>query len=132
MRLKASHSLISAYPACQASSPPTLLSTASVHEGLYFTVTFFWFVFVFALNFLFLKSTYDKESAYQCKRQGFDHWVGRSPRQGNGSPVFLPGKFHGQRSWQATVHGVAKSWTHLSDQNNNTCLLMVYILACGF
>ena len=79
----------------------------------------FWFVFVFALNFLFLKSTCDKESAYQCKRQRFDPWVGRSPRQGNGNPVFLPGKFHGQRSWQATVHGVAKSWTQLSDQNNN-------------
>ena len=30
------------------------------------------------------------------------------------TPVFLPGKFHRQRSWQATVHGVAKSWTRLS------------------
>ena len=29
--------------------------------------------------------------------------------------VFLPGKFHGQReAWQATVHGVEKSWTGLS------------------
>ena len=30
-------------------------------------------------------------------------------------PVFLPGKSHGQRSLQAIVHAVAKSWTQLSD-----------------
>ena len=24
------------------------------------------------------------------------------------TPVFLPGKSHGQRSWQATVHGLAR------------------------
>ena len=35
---------------------------------------------------------------------------GRSP----GSPVFLPGKFHGKGAWQATVHGVTKSQTQLS------------------
>ena len=27
------------------------------------------------------------------------------------TPVFLPGEFRGQRSWEATVHGIAKSWT---------------------
>ena len=27
---------------------------------------------------------------------------------GNPTPVFLPVKSHGQRAWQATVHGVAK------------------------
>ena len=27
-------------------------------------------------------------------------------------PVFLPGESHGHRgAWQATAHGVAKSWT---------------------
>ena len=30
------------------------------------------------------------------------------------TPVFLPGEVHGQ-TWQATVHGVAKSWTWLSN-----------------
>ena len=30
------------------------------------------------------------------------------------TPVFLPGKFHGQRSMAATVHGVTKSWTQRS------------------
>ena len=24
------------------------------------------------------------------------------------TPIFLPGKIHGQRAWQATVHGVLK------------------------
>ena len=30
------------------------------------------------------------------------------------SPVFLLGKFHGQRTWQTTVLGVTKSWIRLS------------------
>ena len=34
---------------------------------------------------------------------------GRSPGEGNGIPVLLPGKSHEQRSLRATVHGVAKS-----------------------
>ena len=36
---------------------------------------------------------------------------GRSTGVGNGSPLFLLGKFHRQRSLWATVHGVAKNWT---------------------
>ena len=44
-----------------------------------------------------------KESPWECrrlKRQGFDLWVGRIPwrRKWQPTPVFLPGKFHGQRS----------------------------------
>ena len=44
-----------------------------------------------------------KESAYQClrcKRQGFDPWVGKIPRRRKWqpTPVFLPGKSHGQKS----------------------------------
>ena len=32
------------------------------------------------------------------------------------TPVFLPGKFHGQKSLaEPTVHGISKSWTQLSD-----------------
>ena len=30
-------------------------------------------------------------------------------------PVFLPGEFHGQRSLVATIHGITKSQTRLSD-----------------
>ena len=45
-----------------------------------------------------------KESAWKCRRHrrlGFDPWVGKIPRVGSGNlptPVFLPGKSHGQRS----------------------------------
>ena len=31
------------------------------------------------------------------------------------TPVLLPGESHGGGSWWAAVHGVAKSWTGLSD-----------------
>ena len=36
--------------------------------------------------------------------------LGRFLGEGNGkaTPLLLPGKSHGQRTWQATVHGVAK------------------------
>ena len=41
-----------------------------------------------------------KESACQCKRHGFDSWIERIPwrRKWQSTPVFLPGKFHRQRS----------------------------------
>ena len=29
-------------------------------------------------------------------------------RKGQPTPVFLPEEFHGQRSWGATVHGIAR------------------------
>ena len=53
-----------------------------------------------------------KESTCQCRRCGFDPWVGKIPwrKKWQPTPVFSPGKSHGQRSWWATVHGVAKSW----------------------
>ena len=41
-----------------------------------------------------------KEPTCQCKRCGFDLWVGKIPwrRKWQYTPVFLPGKSHGQRS----------------------------------
>ena len=41
-----------------------------------------------------------KESACQCKRHRFDPWFGKIPsrRKSQPTPVFLPGKSHGQRS----------------------------------
>ena len=36
-------------------------------------------------------------------------------RQWHPTPVLLPGKSHGWRSLLAAVHGVARSWTRLSD-----------------
>ena len=41
-----------------------------------------------------------KESSCQCRRCGFDPWVLKVPWRGKWqpTPVFLPGKLHGQRS----------------------------------
>ena len=62
----------------------------------------------------------DKEPTYQCKRLKrcrFDPWVQKLSwrRAWQPSPGFLPGESHGQRSWGATVHRVAKSGTRLRD-----------------
>ena len=40
-----------------------------------------------------------KESACQCRRHRFNTWIGKIPwrRKWQLSPVFFPGKFHGQR-----------------------------------
>ena len=41
-----------------------------------------------------------KESTCQCRRRGFYLWVQKTPwrRKWQPTPVFLPGKSHGQRS----------------------------------
>ena len=42
----------------------------------------------------------DKSNCLQCRRQGFDLWVGKIPwrRKWQPTPVLLPEKFHGWRS----------------------------------
>ena len=49
------------------------------------------------------------------KRRRFDPWIEKIPwrRVWQSTPVFLPGESHRERSLQATVHRVAKSWTWL-------------------
>ena len=71
--------------------------------------------------------TSDKESTCQCRDardMGSIAGSGRFPEEGNGNPilVFLPGKFHGERRWQATVHGVAKSHTQLNTHTRHIIL----------
>ena len=60
-----------------------------------------------------------EESACQCKRCGFDPWVGRISwrRKWKSTPAFLPGKFHGQRILWATVHEIEELDT--TEQLNN-------------
>ena len=66
-----------------------------------------------------------KESpACQCRRHRrhrFNPWVSKIPcrRKWQLTPVFLPGKSHGQGSSQATVHKAAKSWPRLSEQQQH-------------
>ena len=58
----------------------------------------------------------------QCGRPGFDPWVGKIPwrRKWQPIPVFLPGEPMDGGAWWATIHGVAKSQTQLSNQNIHT------------
>ena len=44
-------------------------------------------------------------------------------RRHNNTPICLPGEFHGQRSLQATVQGVAKSQTGLNQLSMYACTL---------
>ena len=58
-----------------------------------------------------------KASAYNAGDLGSVPGLGRSPGEGNGNPLqdsCLENSMEGG-VWWATVHGVAKSWTRLSD-----------------
>ena len=59
---------------------------------------------------------------------GSDPWVGKIPwrRKWLLTPVFLPGESHEQRAWRATVHGVAKSQTWLSDWRVAAKVLIIH------
>ena len=55
-----------------------------------------------------------KESACQCRRHGFDPWVGKIPwrRKWQPTPVFLPGESHRQRSLAGCSHKEADRTEH--------------------
>ena len=60
-----------------------------------------------------------KESTCQCRRHGFDPWVRKIPLEkeiATHSNFLQTEKLMDGGAWQATVHGVAKSWTGLSNQ----------------
>ena len=64
------------------------------------------------------KSSYDgKESACGVGNVGSIPGSGRSPEKGYGNPLqcsCLENSMDGG-TWQAIVHGIAKSWTQLGD-----------------
>ena len=70
--------------------------------------------------------TNGKESTCQCRRHKkhrLDPWVGKIPwrRIQQPTPVFLPGKSHGQRNLAGyIVHVVSKSWTQLKRFSTHT------------
>ena len=86
------------------------LHVCFIHYALlYYTWTF--------LKVGFPDGSVVKKSACQCRRSGFDPWSGKSLGGGNGNPLqysCLKNPLdRGAR--RATVRGVAKSWTGLSD-----------------
>ena len=68
------------------------------------------------------------ESAHDAGRWGSIPGSGRSP--GVGNPLQYPclENAMGREAWQATVHGVAKSWTQLSNLHFHFSLcVFIYI-----
>ena len=61
----------------------------------------------------FLSGSDGKESACHAADSGLIPGLGRSPGEGNGYPLqyFCLENSMDRGTWQATVHGVAKSWT---------------------
>ena len=58
-----------------------------------------------------------KESAYSAGDPGSIPGLGRSPGEGNGSPLqysCLENPIE-RGAWWATIHGVTKIWTRLND-----------------
>ena len=70
-----------------------------------------------ASHLLFPGGSDGKESACNAGDLGLIPGLGRSPGEGNGYPLQYSGleNFMDRGAWQATVHGVAKSRTWLSD-----------------
>ena len=58
----------------------------------------------------------------KCGRPGFDLWVGKIPWKENDHPLQYSGLENSmdRGAWWATVHGVAKSQTQLSDFHTHT------------
>ena len=72
-----------------------------------------------------------KESTCRCRRHRFDPWVRKIPRRRKLTPIFLPGKFHGQRSlvtyspWGLRVrHGWTHTYTH-THTHTHTIILII-------
>ena len=65
-----------------------------------------------------------KEPACQYRRSGFDPWVEKIPwrRKWKPTPVFLPGKFHGQKS----LAGYSP-WGHKESDMNEAAEHTIYI-----
>ena len=72
-----------------------------------------------------------KESTCPCRRPGFDPWVRKIPwrRKWQLTPVFFPGKFHGQRSlagyspWGHKESDMTEQWNTQSTFNANVFYL---------
>ena len=66
--------------------------------------------------------SHGEESACSAGDLGLIPGLGRSPREGNGYPIQYSclEKSMDRGAWWATVHGIAKSWTWLSDKNTHT------------
>ena len=62
------------------------------------------------------------ESACNAGGPGSIFGLGRSPGEGDGDPLLSSGLENSmdRGAWQATVHGITKSWTQLSNIHSLT------------
>ena len=69
----------------------------------------------------------DKDSACRCRRYGFNPWVGKILWRRKWNPLQCSCLRNpvDRGTWQATVHGVTKSWTRL---DNNCIQAMSWML----
>ena len=76
-----------------------------------------------------------KESACNVRDMGLIPLLGRSPGWGSGSPVFLPGEFHGQRSlagyspWDHRESDTTEQLTHIHRQYWNCIYGLCWVSA---
>ena len=65
--------------------------------SIYVYIDIYMYVYVYMG---FLDGSDGEESACQCRRPGFNPWVEKIPwrKEWLSTPIFLPVKFHGQRS----------------------------------
>ena len=68
-----------------------------------------------------------KEPAYQCRRLGFDPWVGETPWKRAWKPTseFLPRKSHGERSLVGYSPRVQKELDTTEQLNNTTTTIFL-------
>ena len=86
-----------------------------------------WFLFYYShlvYYTWFPSDSDDKESAYNARDSGSIPGSGRSPwrRESQPPPVFLPGEAHRRGFWWATVHGITKSQTRLTEKHSHSIL----------
>ena len=77
-----------------------------------------------------------KEFACQCRRHKFDRWVEKIPwrRKWQATPVFLPGKSHGQRSlagYGPWVHKELDTTEQLNNNNDYSVVIIHLVLEMG-
>ena len=68
-----------------------------------------------------------KNPLRQCRRREFNPGIRKIcwKRKWQPTPVFLPGKFQGERSWRATVHGDARESDTTQQLNNSNWNLLI-------
>ena len=108
---------------------PMLSSMSFIVSCLTFrSLIHFKFVFVYGVFLYFPGGSNGKASVYIAGDPGSIPGLGRSLGEGNGNPLqyYCLENSMDRGAWQATVHGVSKSWTQLT--SCSSCFLFFNLL----